>query len=163
VDVLEPDADEHIALFTFEDQSFEVLIDSPFLDSEGRIAPDGRWLAYTSTETGRFEVYVVPFLGKGDKYQVSTEGGNGPEWDPKGEKLFYMSLSGDLMSVDVDLDNRPTIGVPRKLFNIRRPPRAGRPFSVLPDGESFVINQLTVSKTPDHMILVQNWLSRLPK
>ncbi|MGB7491168.1 MAG: protein kinase [Thermoanaerobaculia bacterium] len=163
VDVLEPDADEHIALFTFEDQSLEVLIDSPFLDIEGRIAPDGRWLAYTSTETGRFEVYVVPFLGKGDKYQVSTEGGNGPEWDPKGEKLFYLSLSGDLMSVDVDLDDRPTIGVPRKLFSIRRPPRAGRPFSVLPDGESFVINQLTVSKTPDHMILVQNWLSRLAK
>jgi len=167
VDVLELGADKHIALYTFEDQSFEVLIDTPFVENGGRFSPDGQWLAYTSNETGRYEIYVVPFPGEGGssggKYRVSTEGGNLPKWGPRGENLYYMSLAEDLMSVDLDLENGLAIGVPQKLFTIRHPPGTGYPYSVLPDGESFVINQLEESKTPDHTILVQNWLSRLPK
>ncbi len=163
VSVLERDADEHLAIYDFEDQSFEVLVDSPFLDLDGQFSPDGEWLAYSSTETGRYEVYVVPFGGQSGKYQVSTDGGTGPRWDPRGKKLFYMNLEGVLMSVDIDLDlgEELTFGVPNELFEIRHAPRAGAPFGVLHDGESFVINQLEESDTPDHMILVQNWAQGL--
>ena len=61
------------------------------------ISPDNRWVAYASDESGRFQVYVMPFspqgAGKRAKWQVSNEGGSGPVWSPHGHELFYQNLS----------------------------------------------------------------------
>jgi Tol biopolymer transport system component len=65
------------------------------------VSPDGRWLAYISTESGRYEVYVEPFRRRGEKVRVSAGGGAQPKWRGDGKELFYLSLDGALMAVDV--------------------------------------------------------------
>ena len=58
---------------------------TPFNESVPRFSPDGRWLAYVSDESGRWEIYVQPYPGPGGKWQISTEGGTEPVWNPMGE------------------------------------------------------------------------------
>jgi Tol biopolymer transport system component len=65
---------------------------TPFGENEGRISPDGRFIAYMSNETGRYEVYVRPFPSGGGKWQISNEGGIFPVWRRDGHELFYLSL-----------------------------------------------------------------------
>ena len=73
---------------------------TPFNESAPRFSPDGRWLAYISDESGRYEIYVQPYPGPGGKWQISTEGGTEPVWNPNGRELFYRS--GDkMMAVDI--------------------------------------------------------------
>jgi len=62
---------------------------TPFNEASPRFSPDGRWLAYISDESGRYEIYVQPYPGPGGKWQISAEGGRGPVWNPNGRELFY--------------------------------------------------------------------------
>src|ERR1700676_5576985 len=78
----------------------EPFLRTPFNEGAARFSPDGRWLAYISDESGRFEVYVQSYPGPGGKWQISTEGGTEPVWTRNGRELFYRS--GDkMMAVDV--------------------------------------------------------------
>ena len=84
-----------------------------------RFSPDGRWLAYTSRESGSSErVFVQPFPGPGDKIQVSEYGGSEPVWNPNGRELFFRSGVNDreMMAVDVATEPTFTAGIPRMLF-----------------------------------------------
>ena len=72
-----------------------------FLIDRPDVSPDGQWLAYLSQESGRFEVYVEPFRRRGEKVRVSTGGGAQPRWRRDGKELFYLTLDGSLMAVDV--------------------------------------------------------------
>ena len=69
-----------------------VFLHSPFLNVEPMFSPDGRWLAYYSNESGRYEVYVRPFPGPGGKWQISTNGGGVPTWSRARHELFYAAL-----------------------------------------------------------------------
>jgi len=66
-------------------------------------SPDGRWLAYTSTESTQDEVYVRPFPGPGSKWQISTTGGMFPTWSKNGKELFYRTLDSRIMVASFDL------------------------------------------------------------
>jgi serine/threonine-protein kinase len=68
------------------------FVNSAFDERLPAFSPDGRWLAYVSNESGNYEVYVRPFPGPGGKWQVSTGGGNYPEWSNNGKEFFYRSL-----------------------------------------------------------------------
>jgi serine/threonine-protein kinase len=68
------------------------LLSTPFNEQYGTLSPDGRWLAYSSDETGRDEVYVRPFPDDGSKTLVSLDGGTEPRWGPDGRELFYIGL-----------------------------------------------------------------------
>jgi hypothetical protein len=72
-----------------------------FLVDQPRVSPDGRWLAYISQESGRYEVYVEPYGRRGERVRVSTGGGAQPRWRGDGKELFYLSLDGALMAVNV--------------------------------------------------------------
>ena len=65
------------------------LVSTPFNDSAPMISPDGRWLAYQSNESGRYEVYVQPFPDGGQRIQVWTDQGVYPRWSPRGRELFF--------------------------------------------------------------------------
>src|SRR5437762_6529613 len=78
-------------------------------------SPDGRWLAYASNETGRYEVYVQPFPGPGGKWQISTEGGREPAWARSARELFYRN-GGKMMVADVLTQPTFTAARPRMLF-----------------------------------------------
>jgi len=76
------------------------FLESPFVKTAARFSPDGRWVAYQSNESGRNEIYVVPYPGPGGKSQVSTDGGTNPRWARNGRELFYRN--GDkMMAVEV--------------------------------------------------------------
>jgi eukaryotic-like serine/threonine-protein kinase len=107
------------------------------------VSPDGRYMAYASDRTGRWEVFLTRFPGGEGMWQVSTEGGSWPRWDRRGGRLYY-AQGVDLMEVQISTEPRLEIGTPRLLFS--RPARIqnihfGKPdyFDVMPDGEQFLV------------------------
>jgi serine/threonine-protein kinase len=73
------------------------FLGGPYDETEAAFSPDGRWVAYASNESGRYEVYVRPFPGPGGKWPISTEGGFFPTWSRKGRELFYEAPDRKLM------------------------------------------------------------------
>jgi Tol biopolymer transport system component len=91
-----------------------------FAIDKPHVSPDGRWLAYISTESGRYEVYVEPFRRRGERVRVSADGGAQPRWRGDGKELFYLSLDGALMAVDVRSGaTGPEVGMPTTLVPAR--------------------------------------------
>ena len=95
------------------------LLETPFDEMSVRFSRDGRYIAFASDESGRYEIYVAPFP-TGEKVRVSAEGGNVPRWSHDGRELFY--ISGDLHLVSVPVQTSPTLtfGVPQRLFAVAR-------------------------------------------
>jgi serine/threonine-protein kinase len=94
----------------------QLFLRTPFTETAPRFSPDGRWLAYASNESGKFEIYVQPYPGPGGKWQISTEGGMEPVWNPKGGELFYRN-GNKMMVVDVETKSGFSVGKPRLLFD----------------------------------------------
>ena len=149
---------------------------TPFGENDARFSPDGGWVAYTSDESGRYEVYVVPFCSeltpegklapcdRTGRLQVSKAGGVKPLWSRGGKTLYYQSLEGTVMAVPVDgTGDEFTAGVAELLFtpmNVRDTGRRGFAWDVTPDGERFLIRTHTASDaTP--LTLVLNWTKML--
>ena len=116
-------------------------------ETQGQISPDGKWLAYTSDETGRFEIFVQSFPVPGSKRLVSTEGGIQARWRRDGKELFYVSADNMLMSIPVSPTGPNTFGVPVALFKM--PPFRNitglgtlAQYDVSPDGQRILINVL---------------------
>jgi Tol biopolymer transport system component len=133
----------------------------PFLDTrftryDSQFSPDGKWVAYQSNETGRNEIYVVPFPGPGSKSQVSTDGGTQPRWNRNGRELFFRS-GPKMMAVDVETGAAFRSGTPRMLFE-----KASSDYDVAPDGRRFVMLKPAAATTDTselHVIL--NWFDDL--
>jgi serine/threonine protein kinase len=93
---------------------------TPFEERSGQFSPDGRWVAYQSNETGRFEIYVQPFPGPGVRSQVSTAGGEDPRWRSDGRELFFIAPDGKLMATSVRIQAGSfEAGSPEALFQTR--------------------------------------------
>ena len=98
------------------DHKWKLLLRERYNEFQPQISPDGRWMAYTSDESGKYEVYVRPFpeVDKG-RWQVSTSGGDSPLWSPDGRELFYRN--GDaVMAVSVKTDPTFSLETPKTLF-----------------------------------------------
>lgn len=143
------------------------LVQTPSFEDSPRFSPNGRWVAYQSNESGRHEIYVIPFQGSGGKWEVSPGGGIQPIWRGDGKELFYLSSDDKIMAVDVrERDSTIEFGTPRQLFQppFFAPPspvRAWR-YDVAADGQRFLV---TVSKeeAPTPVTLVVHWSSELKK
>ena len=98
--------------------SARAYIDTPFSESGGRLSPNGGWIAYTSNETGRDEVYVQPFLTPGPRALVSVDGGSDPVWRGDGQELYY--FSGDQL-IAASLAPAPTHRSERRVRPLPRP------------------------------------------
>jgi serine/threonine-protein kinase len=139
------------------------FLQTPAGESAARFSPDGRWLAYTSTESGRPEVYVQPFPGPGGKSQISTEGGTEPVWNPNGRELFYRQ-SDRMMAVDIVTQPALTAGRPRLLFEGPYLLSAGNlpAYDVSPDGQRFLmVVESEQEEPPTQINLVLNWFEEL--
>jgi serine/threonine protein kinase/WD40 repeat protein len=132
------------------------LIQTPFDEGDPMISPDGRWLAYYSDESGRYEVYLQSFPDLGRKWQVSTEGGEGPRWAPRGHELFYRNLD-KLMAVPIGSGLAAPVGAPRLLFE----GRYGN-YAVAPD-ERFIMIRPETALESSQITLVQNWFEELKR
>ena len=129
-------------------------------------APDGRWLAYQSDESGEDRIYVRPFPDvDGGRFPISAGGGTEPLWSPDGRELFYRS--GDsLMAVPVRTESAFEAGSAAVLFTGSYRARNGRMYDIAPDGQRFLmVKQLETSEggLVNHVILVENWFEELKR
>jgi hypothetical protein len=147
------------------------VLRTEFNERSGQFSPDGRWVAYSSDESGRNEVYVQTFSpspagavsSTATKVLISTAGGTDPRWRGDGKELYYVSLDGTLMAVDVTTSPRFQAGVPKPLFRV--PPSASPTsfsWDLAPDGSRFLFPAPPEqSNTP--LTVVLNWQAALKK
>jgi Tol biopolymer transport system component len=144
---------------------------SPFLRTEfnegqGRFSPDGRWIGYTSDESGKNEIFVRPFNSSSarspqeGKWMVSRGGGTEPRWRRDGKELFYLSPDGNVMALEVSTNAVFQPGVPKVLF--RAPPGATI-WDAAPDGQRFLFPVLVNDSARAPFTLVLNWQAALKK
>ena len=141
------------------------LVQSAFNETNGRISPDGRRVAWTSDESGRNEIYVQSFqpggAPAGGRWQVSTKGGDNPRWRRDGNELFYVAPDGKLMSVEVRGAKSFETGVPRELFDLRGIRAMGGNYTVSTDGRKFLIATNLEEMVASPFTIVLNWAAEL--
>jgi dipeptidyl aminopeptidase/acylaminoacyl peptidase len=127
--------------------------------ANGRFSPDGRWLAYESSESGGAEVYVQPFPASGAKWQISREGGVRPRWRRDGKELYFVARDGTLMAVPITTRDSFQAGAPVRLFPIRYGGLTAQyPYDVSADGQRFlVISPLEDTKATTPVTILLNW------
>jgi serine/threonine-protein kinase len=145
-----------------------VLIGSDFNERNGEISPDGRWLAYQSNESGRYEIYVRPFPAVEEgRWQISTDGGFAPLWSRDGSELFYRFGAGAVLTVRVDTNDGFRPGSPEQLIQLPYSNSGvGRNYDVSPDGQRFLmITQAGNAERSEgnEVVLVQNWFEELKR
>jgi len=141
-----------------------VFLNNPFGEFAAAFSPDGRWLAYSSNESGRFEVYVRPFPGPGGIRQVSTAGGRLPTWSRSRRDLLYVVEDGGIMvaayTVEGDLfrAEKPRVWSPG-FAPVRG---ADRTYDLHPDGERVAVLKASGDEARrDHVTLIQNFFDEL--
>ena len=128
-----------------------IPISSDFSMRQGRISPDGRWLAYVSNESGKDEIYVQQFPSPESRWQVPA--GTNPKWRHDGRELFYVAADRTLMAAPIEgRDKAPKLGTPIMLWRHRR-----IDYDVLPDGRFLVLQPLEGRPSPIQIIV--NWTS----
>ena len=161
-----PPADVGIVSMTPNPKT-EFLLHAPYHESDGEVSPDGRWLAYQSTESGRGEVYVRPFPNiDSGRWQVSTGGGTRPAWESNGRELFYLAADGKLMAVPVQSGATYSAGTPQVVVNAAYlNPYNGRTYDVSPDGKRFLMikEASTQPASPRQLVVVLNWFEELKR
>lgn len=137
----------------------KLFIRGPTRDNGGPISPDGRWMAYASDETGRFEVYVQPFPEPGRRVQVSHQGAIGAWWTRDGRQLVLISADHRVWRVDVDTAGTFRAGAPQLIATF---PTGIVWMDAMPDRQRFLA--IAPERTGIGSItVVQNWRSALAR
>jgi serine/threonine-protein kinase len=137
------------------------LATTKFYETEAAVSPDGRWLAYTSTDDGHDDIYVQPFPNGGERYQVSADGGSRPNWSDDGRELFFINLKNEMCSARVTqsdskfqtapilvLFHLPGLIAPQPLFSTA--------YQVMPDGR-FLMTVTPESGPSKSIHVALNW------
>jgi Tol biopolymer transport system component len=138
-------------------------LQTSFMESHGQFSPDGKWIAYVSDQNGKADVYVESFPKGGGVWQVTTAGGDQPQWRSNGKELFYLAPDHNIMAVSVNTAAGMEFGRPVPLF------RANIPLTGLTDdrnsyvpsldGQKFLVLQLTDVGNAQPWNVVLNWRS----
>jgi eukaryotic-like serine/threonine-protein kinase len=152
------------ALPFFGDGKAIPVVKGQFFVDQPDLAPDGKWLAYRSAESGIPEIYVIPFGGGTGKWQVSTSGGAFPHWRRDGRVLFYLAGDDKIMAAEVSEDGSSLrIGKVTPLFPTNRGSAIGSPYDVTADGQKFLVVSQDVSQAAQPLTLISNWPALLNK
>jgi Tol biopolymer transport system component len=134
---------------------------TPYDEIGARFSPDGKWMAYTSNESGQNQVYVQAVPVSGAKWQISTTGGADAHWRSDGKELFYASADGKLMSVPIKLGSSVEPATPQALFSY-----AGTTaYAPSHDGQRFLVNVPAGGEgaTVPPLTVITNWQAELKK
>jgi len=137
---------------------------TPSNEAHARISPDGHWLAYVSDESGQPEVYVqsFPVTGRG-KWQISTQGGDQPNWSSRGRELFFLSPEQKLMSVDIKPGAVPDPGIPKALFGVSTVSTgitgARNLYVSSADGQRFLVDSVAQGTNATGVVVQLNWVT----
>ena len=158
---LNPRTKWDLELLSLSDRKTTDFLKTDFDEIQGEFSPDGHWVAYSSNESGRFEVYVQPFPGPGGKWQISSAGGSMPAWRRDGKELFYLAADRKMMAVPVQIGAAFEAGTPTALFPARLKSDPDRHFDVSADGQRFLVTMPLGEETTPPITLVQNWTALL--
>jgi len=138
-----------------------VFLNGPFSEFQAAFSPDGRWLAYTSNESGRLEVYVRPFPGPGGKWQVSAAGGRLPTWSRSRKEVFYLVEDGRILVAAYTVEGESFRAEKPRVWSTGLVPLrvGGRTYDLHPDGERIAV--LKASGEADHVTLIVNFFDEL--
>ena len=133
------------------------FIQTPFRELHGKFSPDGRWVAYTSNESQRSEIYVAPFPGPGGKQRISTAGGSQARWRADGKEIYYVAADGALTAAEVAIKNNAIeVGAVQRL-NIKVPQGRGWLYDVSHDGQRVLVSLPPEQQSGIRWTLVYNW------
>jgi serine/threonine-protein kinase len=158
---------QSIRTLRLDDGSVSDFLVTPPRTYMSRFSPDGRWLAYTSNESGQDEVYVRPYpRTAGVGRLVSVGGGSGPVWSPNGSELYYRGSGGDLIAVPTTLSPTFTAGRPERLFRFEgrfRMSGTATAYDIHPDGDRFIMVSVpeVAPERARQVNVVQNWFAEL--
>ena len=143
-----------------------VFLNSPASEIEPMFSPDGRWIAYMSNESGRYEVHVRPFPGPGGQRQISTGGGASPRWSRTRHELFYGSPDGHIMVTPYTVDGDSFRAEKSRLWSDARYVTRSRrrSFDLHPDGDRFALAKAVdtpTAATHDHVTFILNFFDEL--
>ena len=132
------------------------------VESSAAFSPDGRYVAYSSDQSGRDEVYVTAFPDRGRRWQVSPEGGLAPDWQRDGKRLYYRSPGGTVHAVEVDTRGEEMrIGSTRSLFRAARDSVFSQLSAVTPDARRILaIEPVREAPALEVVIVLVNWPAR---
>jgi serine/threonine-protein kinase len=153
----------HLQLLRLADGKIRPWLQTQFSEGDGRFSPNGQWLAYTSDQSGRTEVWVRPFPGPGKPVQVSSGGGHDAVWSGDGKEVFYRN-GLKMLSARVVPGAVFRVDPPRVLFERGSwaPSTASRMYDVAPDGR-FVMteNEPNDYTNPASIVVILNWSQEL--
>ncbi len=149
------------------DQEPEPLLETPFDEGQAQFSPDGKWILYTSNESGRAEIYAQTFPTGGGKWQISTDGGSQPKWRRDGKEVFYIAPDTNLVAVQLATGGTALeVASPQKLFEPNLQPTAlagplgGRnQYLATSDGQRFLVDTLVDDAAPTSISVLLNWTS----
>ncbi len=146
-------------LYMNDSNRVDNLVNSSYYEAKAKVSPNGKFVAYTSSESGRREVYVRKLDGTGGKWQISTEHADNAMWSGDGTELYYLTDASELMVVKVNTGATFEAGQPVELFKFR--PQSNfnvlYPYDVSADGQKFLLNARLSDSDPGEIVVVQNW------
>jgi serine/threonine protein kinase/WD40 repeat protein len=140
------------------DRKAAPFLETPFNETDARFSPDGRWVAYSSNETARDEIYVTPFERPGEKWRVSIDGGTRPRWRRDGKELFFISADNRVMAAAIASGSAFETGTPVPLFQTDSLVNFGWDASA--DGQRFIITGPAATREMPFAVVV-NWTADL--
>ena len=136
------------------------IVDNGFAVDEPQLSPDGRWLAYISADSGRYEVYLEPFRGDGSRVRVSADGGGQPKWRADGRELFFTTPANRLTAVSVPTaGGRLDVGHPTGLFELRDVDPIRDHYAVSADGLRFLVKLPVDEVRKPQIHVITRWTS----
>jgi Tol biopolymer transport system component len=152
---------------TFPETKSTVFLKSPATCKNAQFSPDGRWVAYASNETGKWEIYVTSFPEARGKWQISTAGGEQPRWRGDGKEMFYLSPDMKMMAVPVKTGEGFDAGAPAALFQANPREILATSEQVIYDvdqsGQRFLINTQVKSTETHPITVILDWDAGLKK
>ena len=140
------------------------FLNGPFTEREGQLSPNGKFLAYSSDESGQYQIYVQQFPDRSEKWQISTTGGSDPQWRADGKELFFLGGDQSMMSAKINSsETQFSAEVPQRLFPVvvLFPTGPRNHYVVTADGNHFYVIVPKGSDVPPSTTVVVNWMKQV--